>query len=166
MPPPGCPPNQLFVPEGLRSDVIQWGHCSNLACHPGVNHTSFLVKQRFWRPRMARDIHSFVLACSVCATGKTRPPNGLLQPLPVPSRPWSHIALDHRPPALSGQHGSFDHGGPVLEGDPFQSLAQITLSQGDSVDSRKPRLSLTWPSGGRGFQQGTPVCVQILARIL
>uniref|UniRef100_A0A8C1QTJ1 Gypsy retrotransposon integrase-like protein 1 n=1 Tax=Cyprinus carpio TaxID=7962 RepID=A0A8C1QTJ1_CYPCA len=96
MPPPGCPPNRLFVPEGLRSNVIQWGHCSNVACHPGVNRTKFLVKQRFWWPLMARDIHSFVLACSVCATGKTsnRPPDGLLQPLPVPSRPWSHIALD------------------------------------------------------------------------
>ncbi len=71
----------------------------------------------------------FVLACSVCATGKTsnRPPDGLLQPLPVPSRPWSHIGLDFitRPPALSGQHGSFDRGGPVLEGDPFHSLAQL-----------------------------------------
>ncbi len=45
---------------------------------------------------MAHDIRSFVLACSVCATGKTsnRPPDGLLQPLSVPSRPWSHIALD------------------------------------------------------------------------
>uniref|UniRef100_A0A4W5LA02 ribonuclease H n=1 Tax=Hucho hucho TaxID=62062 RepID=A0A4W5LA02_9TELE len=27
--PPGCPPNRLFVPEGYRSDVIRWGHCSN-----------------------------------------------------------------------------------------------------------------------------------------
>uniref|UniRef100_A0A673MHB7 Integrase catalytic domain-containing protein n=1 Tax=Sinocyclocheilus rhinocerous TaxID=307959 RepID=A0A673MHB7_9TELE len=45
---------------------------------------------------MARDIRDFVLACSVCARGKTsnRPPGGLLQPLSVPSRPWSHIALD------------------------------------------------------------------------
>ncbi len=45
---------------------------------------------------MARDVRDFVLACSVCARGKTsnRPPEGLLQPLPVPSRPWSHIALD------------------------------------------------------------------------
>ncbi len=40
-PPPGCPPSRLFVPEGLRSDVIRWGHCSNVACHPGVNRTSF-----------------------------------------------------------------------------------------------------------------------------
>ncbi|KAG1956955.1 retrotransposable element [Pimephales promelas] len=95
-PPPGCPPNRLFVPEGLRSDVIQWGHSSNVACHPGVTRTGFSVKQRFWWPRMARDIHDFVLACSVCAIGKSsnQPPDGLLQPLPVPSRPWSHIALD------------------------------------------------------------------------
>uniref|UniRef100_A0A8C1QKT9 Gypsy retrotransposon integrase-like protein 1 n=1 Tax=Cyprinus carpio TaxID=7962 RepID=A0A8C1QKT9_CYPCA len=95
-PPPGCPPSRLFVPEGLRSDVIRWGHCSNVACHPGVTRTGFLVKQRFWWPLMARDIHDFVLACSVCATGKTsnRPLDGLLRPLPVPSRPWSHIALD------------------------------------------------------------------------
>ncbi len=31
MPPPGCPTGRLFVPEGLRSNVIQWGHCSNVA---------------------------------------------------------------------------------------------------------------------------------------
>ncbi|KAL0187931.1 hypothetical protein M9458_015030 [Cirrhinus mrigala] len=96
MPPPGCPPGRLFVPEGVRSDVIRWGHCSNVARHPGVNRTRFLVKQRFWWRSMARDIRDFVLACSACARGKTsnRPPEGLLQPLSVPSRPWSHIALD------------------------------------------------------------------------
>ncbi len=33
----GCPPGRLFVPEGLRSDVIHWGHCSKVACHPGIN---------------------------------------------------------------------------------------------------------------------------------
>ncbi len=96
MPPPGCPPCRLFVPEILRSDVIRWGHCSKVACHPGVSRTMFLIKQRFWWQSMARDIRLFVLACSVCATSKTsnRPPGGLLQPLSVPSRPWSHISLD------------------------------------------------------------------------
>ncbi len=96
MPPPGCPPCRLFVPEILRSDVIRWGHCSKVACHPGVSRTMFLIKQRFWWQSMARDIRLFVLACSVCATSKTsnRPPAGLLQPLSVPSRPWSHISLD------------------------------------------------------------------------
>ncbi len=95
-PPPGCPPSRLFVPESLRSDVIRWGHSSKLACHPGVSRSTFLIKQRFWWPSMARDIRLFVLACSVCAISKTsnRPSAGLLQPLLVPSRPWSHISLD------------------------------------------------------------------------
>ncbi|KAI2646233.1 Transposon Tf2-6 polyprotein [Labeo rohita] len=83
-PPVACPPNRLFVPEELRSEVIQWGHCSNVACHPEVNRTLHVVKQRFWWPLMARDVRSFVLASSICAIGKTsnRPPDGLLQPLP------------------------------------------------------------------------------------
>ncbi len=93
-PPSGCPPGHLFVPETLRSDVIRWSHCSKVACHPGVSRTMFLIKQRFWWPSMARDIRCFVLACSVCAVSKTsnRPSAGLLQPLTVPSRPWSHIS--------------------------------------------------------------------------
>ncbi len=130
-PPARCPPKRLFVPEGLRSSVIQWGHCSNVACHPGVSRTQFLVKQRFWWPLMARDVHNFVLACSVCATGKSSTAASSFKTL-VPYR----ARFCHRPPTLPGSHGSFDRGGPVLEGGPFHSLAQITLSQGDSVDCR------------------------------
>ncbi|KAI2645588.1 Transposon Tf2-9 polyprotein [Labeo rohita] len=44
-PPPGCLPGRLFVPECLRSEVIRWGHYSKVACHPGVNRTTFLVKR-------------------------------------------------------------------------------------------------------------------------
>ncbi len=76
---------------------------------------------------MARDIQDFVLACSVCASCKTSncPPEGLLQPLSVPLRPWSHIALDFIS-TLSPSQGNtvvFDRGGPVLEGGPFYSPA-------------------------------------------
>ncbi|XP_073693997.1 uncharacterized protein [Garra rufa] len=42
-PPAGCPPNRLFVPDSLRSEVIQWGHCSNVACHPGFSVTVLFV---------------------------------------------------------------------------------------------------------------------------
>ena len=45
---------------------------------------------------MDKDIRSFVAACSVCARNKNSvlPPSGLLRPLPIPKRPWSHISLD------------------------------------------------------------------------
>uniref|UniRef100_A0A3B5AAW4 Integrase catalytic domain-containing protein n=1 Tax=Stegastes partitus TaxID=144197 RepID=A0A3B5AAW4_9TELE len=45
---------------------------------------------------MNRDTREYISACSVCACNKTstQPSAGLLHPLPVPRRPWSHIALD------------------------------------------------------------------------
>ncbi len=94
--PAGCPEGLLFVPESVRTSVLQWGHSSGLACHPGATRTCMLIKQRFWWPSVARDARLFVSACPVCAAGKAsnRPPAGLLQPLSVPSRPWSHIAMD------------------------------------------------------------------------
>ncbi len=126
-PPSGCPPDRLFVPETLRSDVIRWSHCSKVACHSGVSRTMFLIKQRFWWPSMARDIQSFVLACSVCAVSKTsnRPSAGLLQPLSVPVETLvPHFArFRHRSPSLKWEHGGFDRGGPVFEGCSFHPSA-------------------------------------------
>ena len=94
--PEGCPPNRLFVPVPLRSQVIHWAHTSLVSCHPGVRRTLFVARQRFWWPSMEREIGEYVAACSVCARNKVshRPPSGLLQPLPVPHRPWSDISLD------------------------------------------------------------------------
>lgn len=41
--PGGGPPHALFVPAGVWSQVLQWGHTSKLACHPGSARTlSFL----------------------------------------------------------------------------------------------------------------------------
>ena len=94
--PTGGPPNRLFVPESVRSRVLVWGHSSQLACHPGVSRTSQFIRRRFWWPSLEDDVREFVAACEVCARSKTshRPPAGLLRPLPIPGRPWSHIALD------------------------------------------------------------------------
>ncbi len=92
----GCPAGRLLVPEVLRPEVLQWGHESRLVCHPGIRRTLFAIRQRFWWPTLAADVRQFVLACPTCAQCKpvNRPPGGLLHPLPVPSRPWSHITLD------------------------------------------------------------------------
>ena len=34
-----CPSGRLFVPSDLCSQVLQWGHVSRIACHPGVRRT-------------------------------------------------------------------------------------------------------------------------------
>uniref|UniRef100_A0A674P365 Gypsy retrotransposon integrase-like protein 1 n=1 Tax=Takifugu rubripes TaxID=31033 RepID=A0A674P365_TAKRU len=94
--PGGCPPNRLFVPVAVRSEVLHWAHSSRLTCHPGVNRSLHFLRQRFWWPSMARDTKDYIAACPVCSRGKAshRPPAGLLQPLEIPRRPWSHIAVD------------------------------------------------------------------------
>ena len=94
--PGGGPPNRLYVPLSARSGVLQWGHSSNLACHPGAERTQSLVRQRFWWPAMGGDVRSFVAACATCAQNKVprQRPSGLLHPLSIPKRPWSHISID------------------------------------------------------------------------
>ncbi|KAG1962189.1 retrotransposable element [Pimephales promelas] len=94
--PRACPRGLLFVPVPTRLAVLQWAHSAKLAGHPGVRGTLASIRQRFWWPTRERDTRRFVAACSVCAQTKSgnSPPAGLLRPLPIPSRPWSHIALD------------------------------------------------------------------------
>lgn len=94
--PSSCPPDRLFVPAHLRSDVLQWGHASRLTCHPGIQRTRDFLRRRFWWSSLVEDVRDYVNACPVCNQNKTsrHPPAGYLHPLPVPHRPWSHISLD------------------------------------------------------------------------
>ena len=50
----------------------------------------------FFDVEKAYDMLWRVVGCSVCAQAKVphQSTQGLLQPLPIPHRPWSHIALD------------------------------------------------------------------------
>ncbi len=45
---------------------------------------------------MAREVTAYVKSCQVCAQSKIPKelPSGLLQPLPIPQRPWSHLSID------------------------------------------------------------------------
>ncbi len=94
--PARAPEGMLFVPEVVHSTVLRWGHSSKLMAHPGIRGTLAAISQRFWWPSRERDVRRFVASCQVCAQTKSSnsPPAGLLRPLPIPSRPWSHIALD------------------------------------------------------------------------
>lgn len=81
--------DRMFVPDTTSSQVLQWGHSSKSACHPGFQRTLFLIRQRFWWSTSYPYNKEFVSACSICAHSKTphHAPAELLQPLPVPHRP-------------------------------------------------------------------------------
>ena len=94
--PPSCPRNREYVPLALRDRVIAEAHTSVAAGHPGARRTTHLIQQRYWWSGLASDVEAVVRSCSLCATTKTprHLPAGKLQPLPVPQRPWSHLAVD------------------------------------------------------------------------
>ncbi|KAL0149844.1 hypothetical protein M9458_054892 [Cirrhinus mrigala] len=95
-PPPDTPTGRLFVPDTLRQEVLQWGHDSTLAGHPGVQRTITFIARAFWWRTLRRDVQLYVQACNTCARSKTNntPSTGELQPLPIPKRPWSYISID------------------------------------------------------------------------
>lgn len=82
-PDPGTgPPNRLFVPD-----------YSQLSCHPRMNKTIYPLRRHFWWPTLDNDASSLLHVPHVLRA-RHKSPAGLLQPLPMPGRPWSHIALD------------------------------------------------------------------------
>ncbi|KAL0192023.1 hypothetical protein M9458_010319, partial [Cirrhinus mrigala] len=95
-PPPECPHDHTYVPLNLRRRVMQWVHNSPSAGHPGITATIQLITNRFWWSSLQRDVINFVRNCSICHISKSshQRPAGLLQPLPIPQRPWSHVSID------------------------------------------------------------------------
>ncbi|KAK3511971.1 hypothetical protein QTP70_027662, partial [Hemibagrus guttatus] len=96
LPPAGCPPTKVFVPPQFRTQVIQWVHEAPSSGHPGVHRSTQLVHRRFWWPSLAVDVDRYVQACPSCAQARTsrQLPEGLLEPLPIPQCPWSHLSVD------------------------------------------------------------------------
>ncbi|KAK3547882.1 hypothetical protein QTP70_000339 [Hemibagrus guttatus] len=77
-PPAGCPPTKIF------------------SGHPGIRRSTQLVCNRFWWPSLDSDVEEYVRSCSTCTQVRTSRllQEGLLKPLPVPRRPWSHLSVD------------------------------------------------------------------------
>uniref|UniRef100_A0A8C6L5X0 Gypsy retrotransposon integrase-like protein 1 n=3 Tax=Nothobranchius furzeri TaxID=105023 RepID=A0A8C6L5X0_NOTFU len=68
--PPRCPPDCLFIPDALRSQVLTFCHSSRLYCHPGVSKTLALVHNNFWST-LSSDVKEYVSACPTCAKVKS-----------------------------------------------------------------------------------------------
>ncbi len=92
-PPPECLPDRTYVP---LNRVMQWVYNSPSSGHPGVTATIQLIFNHFWLPTLQLDVINFVHQCTICDISKSshQHPPGLLQPLPVSRRPWTHIAID------------------------------------------------------------------------
>ncbi|KAK3505638.1 hypothetical protein QTP70_004726 [Hemibagrus guttatus] len=94
--PSGCPPGSQYITRARRTSLIHSAHTSLGTGHPGINETLSLLKDCFWWTNMAADVRKYVQGCKDCtmSNNSRNLPLGKLLPLPVPSRPWSHLGVD------------------------------------------------------------------------
>jgi transposase InsO family protein len=80
----------------IRLSLLHDAHDSAIAGHFGFEKTYGHLHSRFFWPSMAKDTKLYVLTCESCQRTKpsNQPPAGLLQPLPIPDRPWQTVTMD------------------------------------------------------------------------
>ena len=86
---------RLLIPEytDLRAKLLEAHHDTPYTRLIGINRTESLMSRRYWWPHMRADVISYVMQCAVCQRNKpsSQRPAGLLQPLPIPERPWNRV---------------------------------------------------------------------------
>ncbi|KAL0285954.1 UNVERIFIED_CONTAM: Transposon Tf2-11 polyprotein [Sesamum angustifolium] len=91
--------NRLYVPKGgdLRKSLIAECHDTLWAGHPGEERTYALVQRAYYWPQMRDDVETYVRTCLICQQDKAdhQKKAGLLQPLPIPKRPWESVSMDY-----------------------------------------------------------------------
>jgi transposase InsO family protein len=84
---------RLAVPDDgdLRARLLDEIHRQKSSAHPGINKMKKITRARYYWPKMTEDIERY---CRRVRSPRDLPP-GLLQPLPIPERPWQHISVDY-----------------------------------------------------------------------
>ncbi|KAK3574552.1 hypothetical protein QTP86_009552 [Hemibagrus guttatus] len=95
-PPAGCPPARIFVPQQFRQQVTHLVHEAPSSGQPGIRQSTQLTRRQFWWSSLGPDVEGYIQACPTYAQAQTsrQLPEGLLEPLPNPRRPWSHLSVD------------------------------------------------------------------------
>ena len=89
---------KLYIPDhdNLRNTLLFEHHDAGIAGHFGIRRTRDLLGRHFFWPNMTADVEHYIGTCEACQRHKheTQLPKGLLEPLAIPHRKWSHISLD------------------------------------------------------------------------
>ncbi|WRX11626.1 Integrase [Theobroma cacao] len=88
--------NQLCIPQcSLRQSIIWEAHNGGLAGHFGRDKTLALVKEKFYWPKLERDIIRHIQRCRICHIAKLGNQNtSMYKPLPIPEAPWVDVSMD------------------------------------------------------------------------
>ena len=80
----------------MKQKVLSLAHDSPLRGHSGYLKTLQRAKRDWYWQSMKQDIKEHIKQCDICQRIKneTVKPAGLLQPLPIPYRPWHSISMN------------------------------------------------------------------------
>lgn len=86
----------LSADSPLKPLVLQHAHNIPVGGHSRYLKTMHRVQQDFFWFAMKKDIKEHIRTCEICQGIKvdTIKPVGLLQPLPIPDKPWMDISMD------------------------------------------------------------------------
>ncbi|KAJ9519333.1 hypothetical protein QJQ45_023132 [Haematococcus lacustris] len=89
---------RVVVPDdvALQKRVIYTMHDTRSAGHLGMTKTLEQVTRWFTWPGVSENVKSYVRSCHSCQVNRSsaKKPAGLLQPLPIPERPWDSVSMD------------------------------------------------------------------------
>ena len=90
--------NKIYISptSSLIPLILQKMHDSPIGGHSGYLKTLHRIKHDFYWQGMKNAIKDHIRCCEVCQRTKsdTSKPVGLLQPLPIPDKPWLDISID------------------------------------------------------------------------
>ena len=90
--------SRVYVPNDtvIKNSIMFEAHDAKYSGHFGVAKTLKLVERLFWWPNFRKEILHYVNHCPLCQYNKSvqLKPAGLLQPLPIPERPWDSVSFD------------------------------------------------------------------------
>ena len=81
--------------KSLKRQILEEGHISAYAIHPGSNKMYRTLKEYYWWSGMKREVVEYVSKCFICQQVKAerQKPSRLLQPLPIPEWKWERITM-------------------------------------------------------------------------
>ena len=87
---------KVWVPPNLHNTVAKMMHEHPNVGHLGITNTLEKLRRNYKFPKMKETVTQIIHNCVPCGQSKAARhlPYGLLQPLPVPPRPWHSISMD------------------------------------------------------------------------
>jgi hypothetical protein len=81
---------RIVVPAKMRKDALSMLHTG----HQGIVKTKQLARDLIYWPGLNKEIEELVSTCGQCQENRNMQTREPLMPMPIPDRPWEHIAED------------------------------------------------------------------------